>query len=95
MTKPVKEKVKKSVVCLPVLKGLWKPFSGLDISQGTEANGRGALADWPCALADWPCALENSFHIFHLLRPCPAEMAMKMGAPQFSYVNLCILVFFQ
>jgi hypothetical protein len=25
-------------------------FPGLDISQGTEANGRGALTDWPCAL---------------------------------------------
>jgi hypothetical protein len=24
--------------------------AGLDISQGTEANGRGALSDWPC---DW------------------------------------------
>jgi hypothetical protein len=41
---------------------------GLDISQGTEANGRGALSDWPCAL-------KYSFHIFHLPRPCPAEMA--------------------
>jgi hypothetical protein len=45
----------------------------LDISQGTETNGRGALSDWSCAL-------KNSFHIFHLPRPCPAEMALKMGA---------------
>jgi hypothetical protein len=55
---------------------------GLDISQGTEANGHGALSDWPCAL-------KNSFHIFHLPRPCPAEMALKMGALQFSYVKSC------
>jgi hypothetical protein len=54
--------------------------AGLDISQGTEANGCGALPDWPCAL-------KNSFHIFHLQRPCPAEMALKMGAIQFSYVK--------
>jgi hypothetical protein len=40
--------------------------SGLNISQGTEANGRGALSDWHCAL-------KNSFHIFHLPRPYPAE----------------------
>jgi hypothetical protein len=52
---------------------------GLDIGQDTEANGRGALSDWPCAL-------KNSFHIFHLPMPCPAEMALKMGALQFSYV---------
>jgi hypothetical protein len=45
----------------------------------TEANGRGALSDWPCAL-------KNSFRIFHLPRPCPTEMALKMGALQFSYV---------
>jgi hypothetical protein len=51
---------------------------GLDISQGT--NGRGALSDWPCAL-------KTSFHMFHLPRPCPAEMALKMGALQFSYVK--------
>jgi hypothetical protein len=48
-------------------------LTGLDISQGTEANGRGAL--------------KNSFHIFHLPRPCPDEMALKMGALQFSYVK--------
>jgi hypothetical protein len=54
--------------------------AGLDISQGAEANGCGALTDWPCAL-------KNSFHIFHLPRPCPAEMALKMGALQFSYVK--------
>jgi hypothetical protein len=48
--------------------------------QGTEANGRGALSDWPCAL-------KNSFHIFHLPRPCPAQMALKMGSVQFSYVK--------
>jgi hypothetical protein len=29
------------------------------------------------------------FHIFHLSRPCPAEMALKMGALQFSYVKPC------
>jgi hypothetical protein len=33
--------------------------AGLDINQGTEANGRGALSDWLCAL-------KNSFHIFLL-----------------------------
>jgi hypothetical protein len=48
--------------------------------QGTEANGRDALSDWPCAL-------KNSFHIFHLPRPCPAEMALKMDAQQFSYIK--------
>jgi hypothetical protein len=56
---------------------------GLDRSQGTDANGRGALSDWPCAL-------KNSFHIFHLPTPCPTEMALKMGALQFSYVKPCI-----
>jgi hypothetical protein len=45
-------------------------------------NGRGALSDWPCAL-------KYSFHIFDLPRPCPAEMALKMGALQFSYVKPC------
>jgi hypothetical protein len=50
------------------------------IAKGTEANGCGALSDWPCAV-------KNSFHIFHLPRPCPAEMALKMGALQFSYVK--------
>jgi hypothetical protein len=25
-------------------------YPGLDISQGTVANGCGALTDWPCAL---------------------------------------------
>jgi hypothetical protein len=54
--------------------------AGLDISQGTKANGRGALSNWPCAL-------KNSFHIFHLPRPCSAKMALKMGALQFSYVK--------
>jgi hypothetical protein len=57
-------------------------LSGLDISQGTEANGRGALSDWACAL-------KNSFHVFHLPRPCAAEMALKMGVQQFSYVKPC------
>jgi hypothetical protein len=46
---------------------------GLDLSQGTEANGRGALSDWAGAL-------KNFFHIFHLPRPCPAEMAWKILA---------------
>jgi hypothetical protein len=54
--------------------------TGLDISQGTEANGCGARSDWPCAL-------KYSFHIFNLPRLCPAEMALKMGALQFSYVK--------
>jgi hypothetical protein len=61
------------------------PSSGLDISQGTEANGRGALSDWPCAL-------KNFFHIFHLPRPCPAKMALKMRALQFSYVKPCFFM---
>jgi hypothetical protein len=42
-----------------MIDGVTNFCAGLDISQGTEANGHGALTDWPCAL-------KNSFHIFHL-----------------------------
>jgi hypothetical protein len=44
---------------------------------------------WPWCRLWWPCALKNSFQIFHLPRSCPAEMALKMGALQFSYVTPC------
>jgi hypothetical protein len=31
-----------------------------------------------------------SFHIFHLPRPCPAKMGLKLGAIQFSYIKHCM-----
>jgi hypothetical protein len=49
-----------------------------NVSQGTKAKGRGALSKWPFAY-------KISLHIFHLPRPCPAEVALKTGALQFSY----------
>jgi hypothetical protein len=46
----------------------------------TKANGSGALSKCPCVY-------KISLHIFHLPRSCPAEVALKMGALQFSYVK--------
>jgi hypothetical protein len=61
---------------VPVLNSarLTHSAQGLTISQGTKANGHGTLSKRPCAY-------KISLHIF------PAEVALKMGALQFSYVN--------